>query len=55
MDRRSTALKVGELMDKHGSDEWLGPLLDEVRKRRMIEYIATLTCSRSVRLFNFKL
>ena len=30
MDRGATALKVGELMDKHGSDDWLGPLMDEL-------------------------
>jgi len=30
IDRGATAFKVGELMDKHGSNDWLGPLLDEV-------------------------
>lgn len=30
MDRGATALKVGELMGKHGSDDWLGPLMDEL-------------------------
>ncbi|KAE9382127.1 hypothetical protein N431DRAFT_321239 [Stipitochalara longipes BDJ] len=30
IDRGATAFKVGELMDKHGSDDWLGPLLDEL-------------------------
>ncbi|KAE8441809.1 hypothetical protein EG329_004262 [Mollisiaceae sp. DMI_Dod_QoI] len=30
IDRGATALKVGELMDKHGSDDWLGPLLEEL-------------------------
>jgi len=29
-DRGATAFKVGELMDKHGSDNWLEPLLDEL-------------------------
>ncbi|KAH7400410.1 hypothetical protein BKA64DRAFT_481465 [Cadophora sp. MPI-SDFR-AT-0126] len=29
-DRGATAFKVGELMDKHGSDNWLEPLLDQV-------------------------
>jgi len=30
IDRGATAFKVGELMDKHGSNDWLGPLLDEL-------------------------
>lgn len=30
MDRGATTLKVGELMDKHGSDDWLEPLMDEL-------------------------
>lgn len=30
-DQGSNALKIGELMDKHGSKEWLGPLMEEVR------------------------
>jgi hypothetical protein len=30
IDRGATAFKVGELMDKHGSDDWLGPLLEEL-------------------------
>ena len=30
IERGATALKIGELMDKHGSDEWLGPLMDEL-------------------------
>jgi hypothetical protein len=30
INRSSTAFKVGELMDKHGADNWLGPLLDEL-------------------------
>ena len=29
-DRGATAFKVGELMDKHGSENWLEPLLDEL-------------------------
>lgn len=33
MDQGSTASKVGELIGKHGSDEWLGPLMDEVGRR----------------------
>jgi hypothetical protein len=30
IDRGATAFKVGELMDKHGSDDWLGPFLEEL-------------------------
>jgi hypothetical protein len=30
IDRGATAFKVGELMDKHGSDDWLGPLMEEL-------------------------
>lgn len=30
LDRGATAIKVGELMDKHGSDDWLGPLMEEL-------------------------
>ncbi|KUJ18508.1 uncharacterized protein LY89DRAFT_582089 [Mollisia scopiformis] len=30
LDRGATAFKVGELMDKHGSDDWLGPLMEEL-------------------------
>ncbi len=30
LDRGATAFKVGELMDKHGSDGWLEPLLDDL-------------------------
>lgn len=30
IDRSATAIKIGELMDRHGSDDWLGPLLDEL-------------------------
>jgi hypothetical protein len=30
LDRGATAIKIGELMDRHGSDDWLGPLLDEL-------------------------
>jgi hypothetical protein len=30
IDRGATALKVGELMDKHGNDDWLGPLMAEL-------------------------
>jgi hypothetical protein len=30
IDRGATALKIGELMDKHGPDDWLGPLMDEL-------------------------
>ena len=30
IDRGATALKIGELMDKHGSDDWLAPLVDEI-------------------------
>lgn len=30
IDRGATAFKVGELMDKHGSDNWLGPFLEEL-------------------------
>lgn len=30
IDRGATTFKVGELMDKHGSDDWLGPLMDEL-------------------------
>lgn len=29
MDRGSTAMKVVELMDRHGDGDWLGPLMDE--------------------------
>lgn len=28
IDRGSTAFKVGEMMDKHGSNDWLGPLVE---------------------------
>ncbi|KAF8860812.1 hypothetical protein BDZ45DRAFT_703698 [Acephala macrosclerotiorum] len=30
IDRGATAFKVGELMDKHGNDDWLGPLMEEL-------------------------
>ncbi|TVY81863.1 hypothetical protein LSUE1_G007993 [Lachnellula suecica] len=30
IDRGATAFKMGELMDKHGSNDWLGPLLDQI-------------------------
>ncbi|KAF7885351.1 uncharacterized protein EAF01_011416 [Botrytis porri] len=30
IDRGTTALKAGELMDQHGSKDWLGPLLDKI-------------------------
>jgi len=30
IDRGATAFKVGELMDKHGSDDWLGPLMEDI-------------------------
>jgi len=30
IDRGATAFKVGELMDTHGSDDWLGPLMEEL-------------------------
>jgi hypothetical protein len=30
IDRGATAFKVDELMDTHGSGDWLGPLMDEL-------------------------
>lgn len=30
IDRGATALKIGEMIDQHGSKEWLEPLLDEI-------------------------
>ena len=30
IDRGATAFKVGEMMDKHGSSDWLGPLMEEL-------------------------
>jgi hypothetical protein len=30
IDRGATAFKVGELMEKHGSDDWIGPFLEEL-------------------------
>ena len=30
IDRGATAFKAGEMMDKHGSNDWLGPLLDQI-------------------------
>lgn len=30
MDRGATAIRIGEMMDKHGSDDWLGPLMEEL-------------------------
>ena len=30
IDRGATAFKIGEMMDKHGSDDWLEPFLQEL-------------------------
>jgi hypothetical protein len=30
IDRGATAFKIGELMDKHGSDDWLGSFVDQI-------------------------
>jgi hypothetical protein len=30
IDRGTAALKVGELMDKHGNEDWLEPFMNEI-------------------------
>lgn len=39
LDQGSTAFKIGELMDQHGSKEWLEPLLDQIGPYLQVQII----------------